>query len=173
MWLTWLYYLSLLLVQVLGVALTLVGLPGLWLMVGALALYAWVTGFNIYVGWPSMVALLVLAALAEVVETGAGAAGAKQAGGSKRGMIGAVVGGFVGAIVLTPVIPIPVVGTVAGLCIGSFGGAFLVEAAIGKEMGQSATIGWGAAKGRFWGTVFKVCFGIVMLIVAMLCALPL
>ena len=55
MWLIWLYYLALLLVQLLGVALTLVGLPGLWLMVGALALYAWVTGFNTYVGWPSMV----------------------------------------------------------------------------------------------------------------------
>lgn len=171
-WLTWVYYLSLLILQTTGVALTLIGLPGLWLMVGVMALYAWATGFNTYVGWQSMTALLILAAAAEVVETMAGAAGAKKAGGSKRAMLGAVAGGFVGAIVFTPFIPIPIVGTIAGLCIGSFGGAFVTEMAIGKELGQSANIGWGAAKGRFWGTVWKVSFGLLMLLIAAICALP-
>jgi len=142
-------------------------------MVASMALYGWLTGFNQYVGWPSMVSMLMLALTAEVVETLAGAAGAGKAGGSKRGMVGAVVGGFAGAIVLTPVIPIPIVGTIAGLCIGSFAGAFAVEAVIGKEWGQSVNIGWGAAKGRFWGTLFKVTIGVVMLFVAAICALPL
>lgn len=170
--LDWTYYASLLLLQFTGLLLAVLGLPGLWLMVGALGAFAWLTTWERYVGWPAMVAVLVLALAAEGVEFVAGAAGSAKAGGSKRGMIGAIVGAIVGGIVLTGFIPIPVVGTVIGLCVGSFAGAFLVEVGIGREVDHSLRVGWGAAKGRFWGTVIKLGFGVVILLVAAVTALP-
>lgn len=169
-WLHWLYYLLLLLLNLTGLGLAIVSLPGLWLMVGATAAFAWVTGFNVYVGWPGLITVLALAALAEIAEFLAGAAGTKQAGGSKRGMLGAIVGGIVGAIVLTPYFP--VVGTIAGACLGSFAGAFAIETAIGREYGDAATIGVGAAKGRLYGTILKLIFGVLILLVSAIAALP-
>lgn len=168
----WTYYACLMLLQVLGLLLTIIGLPGLWLMVAAVGAYAWLTVWNRYVGWPAMIVVLALAFLSEVAEFLAGAAGSAKAGGTKRGMAGALVGGLVGAIALTPFIPIPVVGTVAGACIGSFAGAFAVEMGIHRDTALSTRVGWGAAKGRFWGIVVKLAFGVVILLVTLVVALP-
>src|SRR5687768_3417042 len=107
----WLYYVLLIIALLAGLLLNILGLPGLWLMVAAHGVYALLTGWGVYVDWPSLVALVVLALLAEAVEFLAGAAGSAKAGGRKRGMAGAIVGGFLGAIFLS-VIPIPIVSQV-------------------------------------------------------------
>jgi uncharacterized protein YqgC (DUF456 family) len=161
------------LLQFAGLFLTLLGLPGLWLMVGTVGAFAWLTQWDRYIGWPAMVTVLVLAILAEIVEFVAGAAGSAKAGGSKRGMAGAIVGGVVGGIALSILLPIPVIGTLVGVCLGSFAGAFVVEVGIGKEVEHSMRVGIGAAKGRFWGTIWKLAFGVLILITAMVAALPL
>jgi uncharacterized protein YqgC (DUF456 family) len=164
------YYLILLAVLLVGWFINIVGLPGLWLMVAALGIYGLVTGWNTYVGWPSLIWLVVLGALAEVVEFVAGAAGSKAAGGRKRGMIGAIVGGFLGAIFLS-VIPIPIVAQVVGACLGAFIGAAVMEFT-DKDAAHSIRVGIGAAKGRFWGIVSKLAFGLPMFIIAAWAALP-
>src|SRR6266498_418726 len=97
----WLWYLALLAVQCFGLFFNLLGLPGLWLMVGAAAGYALVMGFDRYLGWPGLISILALAVVADVLEFVAGSAGAKAAGGSRRGMVGAIVGALVGGIFLT------------------------------------------------------------------------
>src|SRR4051812_35671860 len=140
------YYLILLIVMLLGLAINVLGLPGLWLMVAALGGYAIATGWNVYVGWPSLIALVLLATLAELAEFFAGAAGSKAAGGRTRGMIGAIVGGFLGAIFLS-IIPIPVVAQVVGACLGAFVGAAVMEF-YDKDWRHSMRVGVGAAKGR-------------------------
>jgi uncharacterized protein YqgC (DUF456 family) len=166
----WLYYILLLLIGLCGLFVTLLGLPGLWLMVAACAGYAWVTKWNIYVGWPSMIALLALAVLAEVVEFFAGAAGSKAAGGRTRGMIGAVVGAVIGGLALSPVFP--VVGTIFGACLGAFIGAALLEF-YDRDARHALRVGMGAAKGRFYGIVGKLAFGVVMFLIILIAALPL
>src|SRR5262245_29878147 len=123
----WLYYLLLAVMLFVGLFLNIVSLPGLWLMVAAHGIYAWVTGWDVYGGWTSLVGRWVLALAAEVVEFMAGAAGSKAAGGRRRGMIGALVGGLVGAIFFTGLVPIPIVGTVIGVCFGTFLGAGIAE----------------------------------------------
>ena len=168
--LDWLYYVLLLILCVVGLFINILGLPGLWLMVASYALYAWVTSSRGYVGFTSIIVIIVLALLAELVEFVAGAAGSKAAGGSKRGLIGAVVGGLVGGILGTPWLP--VIGTIAGACLGAFVGAFLVEIAIGRSHEDSLKIGVGAAKGRFLGIIGKLSFGIAMLFVALIAAIP-
>ncbi len=169
--LDWLYYILLILILLAGLFINILGLPGLWLMLAAAGIYAWVTA-GAFMGWGTLIALLVLALLAELAEFIAGAAGSKAAGGSKRGMAGAIVGGLVGGILGTP-IPIPIVGTIVGACLGAFVGAFIVERSIGRDTNESLQIGFGAAKGRFFGIVFKLAFGCAMLIVAAWMALPL
>ena len=163
----WLWYLLLLTVQLFGLLFTLLGLPGLWVMAAALAAYAWVTQFNRYVGWPGLIAVLALATLAEIMEFVAGSAGAKQAGGTRRAMIGAVVGALIGGFLFT--IPVPVLGTI----FGAFVGAALVEMGIVGDPTHSMKVGWGAAKGRFWGILWKLAFGLAILIVTLCVAIPL
>jgi uncharacterized protein YqgC (DUF456 family) len=167
----WIYYVALVALLVTGLFLNLLSLPGLWLMLASTAGYGWVTHWR-HVGWPSLLALLVLTVVAEVLEFVAGSAGAKKAGGSVRGMMGAVVGGLLGGFFLTFLVPVPILGTIAGVCVGTFLGALLVELLVGKEMGHSMRIGAGAAKGRFIGTMLKTLFGVAILIVAMVTAFP-
>jgi len=168
----WLYYIILLLVLLSGVFLNVLTLPGLWLMVAGVGLYGWATGWNNLIGWPSLGTLFGLAVLAEIIEFLAGAAGAKSAGGSKRGAAGSIIGGIIGAIFLSFLVPIPIVGTVVGICLGAFAGAAVVEWMIGKDLKQSALIGAGAAKGRFYGIIIKIAFGVVMLLIGLWAAFP-
>ena len=167
----WLWYLMLLAVQCVGLFFTLLSLPGLWLMVGALGVYGWVTGWERYVGWPALGSVIALAVIAELIEFFSGTAGAKKAGGSRRGMVGAIVGALVGAIVFS--IPIPVVGTIFGACLGAFIGASVVEMGVVGNPGHAGRVGWGAAKGTFWGIVYKLLFGLIILIVTACVAIPL
>ena len=164
------YYLLLLVMMVCGLFLNILGLPGLWLMVAAHGAYALTTGWNVYVGWASLATLVVLALFAEAVEFFAGAAGSKAAGGRTRGMIGAVVGAFLGAIFLS-VVPIPIVAQVVGACLGAFIGAAVMEFT-DKDWRHSFRVGVGAAKGRFWGIVSKSAFGVLMFLVAAVAAFP-
>jgi len=167
----WIYYVVLILVQITGLFLNLLGLPGLWLMVGALAGYGYFTGFgDRFVGWPSVIALLSLAILAEIGEFLAGSAGAKSGGGRMRGMVGAMVGGIVGGI-LGSFIPIPILGTIIGACLGAFAGAAIAEY-WDEGLTHAIRVGWGAAKGRAWGIAIKSALGIAMLIVTLVAAWP-
>lgn len=167
----WLYYAILAAVLLCGLALNVLTLPGNWLMLLAAVGYAALTHWT-HVGWKTLVALLVLAVVAEVVEFAAAGRAASVAGGSIWGTIGAIIGGIAGAILLTPLIPIPVLGTIAGILAGTFVGAAGGEMLSGKSVGASARIGGFATKGRLYGTLLKLGFAVVMFVVAMVAALP-
>lgn len=85
-----------------GLVLIRLGLPGLWVIVGGVLLYGWLTGFST-IGVGAIVAVLGLAFLGEVVEWWLGFRVAQRYGGSKRAGWGALIGGMVGAIVGVPV----------------------------------------------------------------------
>jgi uncharacterized protein YqgC (DUF456 family) len=164
------YYLLLFFVLLIGLLVNILGLPGLWLMVAGYGAYALATGWDRYVGWPSLIAILVLGLVAEAVEFLAGAAGSKAAGGRTRGMIGAIVGAFVGALFLS-IIPIPIVSQIVGACLGAFIGAGVMEFT-DRDLAHSFRVGVGAAKGRFLGIVSKLAFGVIMMLVALAAGLP-
>ena len=168
----WLYYLLLLLFLVCGLAINIFTLPGNWLMLLAVAAYAWATEKSHYVGLITLGILLILAIIGEFVETFAAGRGVKKQGGSRWGSVGALVGGILGGILLTGLIPIPVLGTLCGILLGTFLGATLLELVGGKQVGRSALIGVGAAGGRFVGTTLKIAVGCIMLIVSMIVAIP-
>lgn len=169
----WSLYVCLLIVLCTGWLINILGLPGLWLMLLAHVGYALATRWDNYTGLWATLALLALAIAAEVTEFAAGAAGSAKAGGTKRGMIGAIVGGLVGGIVGSIFIPVPVLGTIIGAVGGSFAGAAVVERMIESDTNRAIAIGIGAAKGRFWGILIKSGFGVVMLLVSLITAIPL
>jgi uncharacterized protein YqgC (DUF456 family) len=163
-------YLVLVLLMLGGLALNLMSLPGLWVMLGSTALYAWATGFA-YISWPGLLLLLVLCLLAELGETVLGGAAAKKAGGSTRAALGALVGGVLGAFFLT--FGLFIIGTIIGAVLGAFLGALAAEWTVAADGFHSARVGYAAAKGRLLATLIKLMFGFVVLIVGLILALPL
>lgn len=166
-----LYYLLLLVTDVCGLILAALTLPGLWLMLAGAAIYAWLTHGQ-YLGWRTLIALLVLALIAEIAEIFLGGAGAKKAGATGWGMAGGLIGGILGGVLLTGLIPIPLLGTIIGICLGCFVGAFAVEFLMGQPLGQSAMIGLGAAKGKLTGIAGKILIGLLMTLVTLIAGCP-
>jgi uncharacterized protein len=169
-WHVWVYFVLLIIFLGAGMVLAVFTLPGLWLMTAAAAGYALITHEK-YLGWHTLVVLLVLALLAEILEFALTGAAAKKAGGGFRAAAGGIIGAIIGGIFLS-FIPIPIVGTVLGICLGSFLGAAGVELLAGRETAGSLKIGWGAAKGRFMGIVTKVTIGVVMGVIILWRAFP-
>ena len=107
--------------------------------------------------------------LGEIIEFGAGAAGAAKQGASKRGvalsMVGAIVGSILGLMAGVP-IPIPVVGSfvmaLVGGAAGAFFGAYMGETWKGRPEEHRVAVGRGAFSGRIWGTVGKLAVGAIM-----------
>lgn len=167
----WLLYLLLLAAMLAGLFITLLNLPGLWVMFLAAGLYLWATR-GLFLGYRSLLVIGVIALVAEVVEFFAGTAGAKRAGAGRGGLWGAVIGAFIGGILFTALIPIFVVGSIAGVVLGTFAGAALGELLAGTQVIGSLRVGVGAAKGRFLGTMAKLMFGVAILLIALWTALP-
>jgi uncharacterized protein len=86
------------------------------------------------------------------------------AGGSKRAAALAIVGSFIGGIVGTA-LPVPIVGTLIGACLGASTGSLLGDLWAGRPLFPSVEAGWGAAVGRFWGTVSKLAIGAIIVVV--------
>jgi uncharacterized protein len=157
-----------------GWFLQLVGLPGNWLIVAAVALYAWLVGpdASTAMGWPTVIAILVLAVIGEVMEFAAGALGVTTAGGSRRGALLAIVGSIVGGIVgLFVGLPIPLVGQLAAAIVfggvGALVGAIVGETWKGRDFDASLEIGKAAFIGRLLGTAAKMIVCSLMVVVAL------
>ena len=118
--------------------------------------------------WSTVGVLIVLAIVGEIVEFGAGAAGAAKQGASRRGIVlsilGAMVGSFTGLAIGAP---IPILGSfvmaVLGGAVGAFVGAYTGEAWKGRSEAERMAVGRGAFSGRLWGTVGKLAVGAIML----------
>lgn len=148
----------------LGVLLTLITLPGTWVML-LLALACWAWRPELFT-WHPLVAALVLAILAEVAEFLGSAVGASRAGGTRSGVIGAVGGAFIGLILGSIFLPIPIVGSIVGAVVGAGLGAGAGERTLGKQTWHASwTIGVGAARGRLIAIIVKTAFAGAMAIV--------
>lgn len=143
----------------LGVALTVIRLPGTWLIVATAAGYGW------YGDWHaiSLFTLSVLIGIAVVGEVGeflASMLTAKKAGATKRAMWGAFIGGFVGMFIFT--IPLPLIGTIIGAVIGCFLGAVIGELTAHDNVRKGVRVGRAAAIGYVLGMAFKIAIAFLM-----------
>lgn len=142
----------------------LFNLPGTWLMVLVAALADWWQPGEPMFSAGVLYLAASLALLGEILEFVLGAAGARKAGGSRRGAGLAIVGGVIGAILGTP-FPIPIAGTLIGACLGAFAGSLLGDLWARRPLASSVEAGRGAAVGRFWGTTSKMAIGAVIFVV--------
>ena len=136
--------------------LTLLGMPGNWLMIAAAVGYVLLVPGDspAAIGWATVVVLSVLALLGELLEFLAGALGAAKAGGSRRSAVLALAGSLAGAVVgLFVGLPIPLVGPLLGALLLAAGhsGAVLGERWKGRQLDKSLKVGEGA----FWGDCWE------------------
>lgn len=127
----------------LGLMLSMLTFSGTWLVL----LAALIT--RVSIGFPNIGTLIVFASICigvEGFEALAGFLGVQKRGGSKLAGLAALIGGLVGAIIGSGIFPI--LGTFAGMLIGSFGAAFLVEWNRLKHHEQAAHIAWGTVWAR-------------------------
>jgi len=153
--------------------LTLLNLPGNWVIVGAAAIYVLVVEPTsvVAMGWWTVLALVILATIGEIAEFAAGAANAARVGGSRRGAVLAIIGSVIGGVIGLGVgIPIPVIGPFIGAVLlagaGAFVGAMLGESWKGRGLDESWQVGEAAFWGRLGGSLAKIFVGGVMVIVA-------
>ncbi len=138
-----------------------VGVPGTFIIVANALVFAWLTGFA-ELTWGTVGLLLLVALVVEAFEFFIGAAAAGKYGGSRRAMAGAVLGGFVGAIWATPILPL--VGTLVGAFAGAFAGAAVFEYSSSKDLDKSLRVGFGAFLGAIGGKLTKVAAATAMVV---------
>ncbi len=148
------------------------GVPGMWILLGLAALIELSDTLilpaprSVTFGWGLLAACGGLGVVAEGIEAGAGAAGTRVVGGTRRGMWGAIVGGFVCAILFTIWLPIPLVGTLIGALVGTFAGAFAGEATgevrRHRPRAENLRAALAATVGRLAGTLGKTLVATVI-----------
>ena len=152
-----------------GWGLTLVGLPGNWLMLLAASGYAyWGPQQGILqLSWTAVAAIGACCVVGEIAEQVAGMWGARRAGGSRRAAVFSLIGSLAGAIgggILG--LPIPVLGTavaaVVGGAVGALVGAALAEKTLGESHSQSLRVGHAAFWGRLLGVGIKTFLATVI-----------
>lgn len=145
-----------------GLVLVPLGLPGLWVMLGATLLY-WMAVPTGDVGLATLLVASALVIVAEVLEFTVSGRYARKYGGSRRAAWGAVLGGIVGAVIG---VPVPVLGSMVGAFGGAFVGALLAELTVDrKERGEPVRVATGALVGRVVAAALKVGFGIAVMVV--------
>lgn len=143
------------LVIILSLILIVLGFPGLWIMVASAVTYNLVVPGD-QIGWVTLVAVGILALVAELLDISLTGSYARKYGGSRRAGWGAIIGSIVGAMVG---VPVPIVGPVIGAFVGSFIGALIAEFTGGSSAGDATRVAKGALIGRVVSTVLKIGIG--------------
>lgn len=147
-------------VVALGVCLLLVplGIPGIWLMVGILAVGA------LYgeVGAAVLLATLVLAGAAELVEFLLVKRYSERYGGTRLAFWGALAGGLIGVLVG---VPVPLVGPLIAGIAGTFAGAALATLWQLGDAAHAARVGWGVVIARVLAVGVKMAAGVGILVI--------
>jgi uncharacterized protein len=134
-----------------------IGLGGNFILLGAALLVAIITRFQA-ITLVALIVMLVVVVLGEIIESMLGSYMAYKFGATRYGMIGAFVGGILGAVAGTPILPI--IGSIAGSFIGAAIGAVLLEYYHQRKIDSSLPAGWGALLGKLASSVVKMCIGV-------------
>jgi uncharacterized protein YqgC (DUF456 family) len=141
-----------LLVMLLGlVGIVLPLIPGTVLIFLAALGYALAEGFQA-VGWPTLIVLGVLTAVATTADLWASSAGAKIGGASGWSVVAGLIGGLIGLIVFS----------LPGAILGAILGVLVVEIVRAKDWRQALKAGGGWAIGWALSTVLQLGIGLTM-----------
>jgi uncharacterized protein len=156
-------------VMLVGVVGTVVpGIPGSSLVVAAIAIWGAVQGFST-VGVALAVAVVVLL-LSIGIDFLATYWGAKQAGASHWGQIGAIIGFFVGVLGLLPALPIG--GPLLGILLGPLLGAIIGEYLYRRDLKLAVKAGIGIIVGSIIGGIIQLILALATVAVFLFTTLP-
>ena len=145
-------------VMFLAIFLIPIGWPGLWIMVAVVGVGALLG----HVGPGVVIAVIAVAATAELLEFLIVQRMSVRYGGSNRAFWGAVIGGTIGLFVGFPV---PLFGPVIAGVIGSFLGAAAAAYYESRDLASASRVGWGVVLARAIAAFVKVAAALVVLVV--------
>jgi uncharacterized protein YqgC (DUF456 family) len=152
------------LVLLCGTFSILLGFPGTVIIFIDAFLYAAVTGFE-KIGVKSLIALLILSALAEVTDFAVGMAGAEKFGASRKGLWAFLAGGIIGGLLLTPFFL--GIGLIVGIFIGGFTAMLTLELLVRNRLKPTLREAWGTILGRSAGICVKGFIALIMVIITL------
>jgi hypothetical protein len=136
------------------------GLPGSWISLGAIAIYAAATRFSA-VGWKMLLVMAGIAAAGEIAESLLGTLYVARKGATKWGVLGAFAGGLAGAIFGTAIVP--VIGSILFGFAGAFGGAVICEYLYYRSLDRALRTGFFAFVGKMLAMLVKFALALVVL----------
>jgi uncharacterized protein YqgC (DUF456 family) len=145
---------------IVGLLMVPFGLPGLWVMLGAVTLYSYALPAG-GIGTGTIIVVGALAFLGELMEFLLTGRFVKRYGGSRRSGWGAVLGSIVGAIVG---VPVPVIGSLIGAFAGAFAGAGLADLTLRGEVRAATQVATGALLGRMAAVATKAGVGCAVIV---------
>jgi uncharacterized protein YqgC (DUF456 family) len=141
-----------LLVMLVGVIGTVVPvIPGTILIFAAAFIYALLERFEA-IGWPTLVALGLLTAVATTADIWASSIGAKMGGASGWSVVAGLVGGLIGLFFFS----------LPGAIVGAILGVLLTEAFRLRDWGKALKAGSGWAIGWVLATILQLIIGLAM-----------
>ena len=147
-------YILLGIISLAGLVLTVINLPGIWLIFGVTLVAGIMDKFE-NITPLILVVLFILCLASTFVDNIAAALGAKKFGGTGWGMAGAVIGGIVGIFI----------GGVWGIFLGPLVGAVLFEMLFAKkDMITSLKAGWGTFIGILISMILKLGLSVGIII---------
>jgi hypothetical protein len=153
-----------------GLLSLIFGLPGTFVIFGAVLVYAWATGFTT-IQWTVPAWLLAMAIAGEVIELFAGSAAVSaRSEPNRRVTIATFVGALLGGIVGTPFLF--GIGSLIGAMAGAFIGAALAVSSSGGHWRDSLRIGFAALRGRLLGFVIKSAIAVSMILIVFVAIIP-
>ncbi len=157
---------AVMLVGVIGAVVPVI--PGPSLILGSILVWIVVQGAG-NVSWAPLIAIFVILILSAGVQVLAGYWGAKQAGASKWGQIGALVGLGLGFFGLMPALPVggPLIGILFGPLIGAFIGEFLYrkELPLAERTNIAFKAGIGIVLGSLVGNLIEGLLALLAVII--------
>ena len=147
---------------IVGLVLSAVRLPGIWLIAGGAALMGWLSQWEL-IGVTPLLWVLGLAVFAELLEFLMSVMITRRAGGSRKAAWGSLIGGFAGLLFLS--IPLPVIGSIIGALLGCFLGAAIGEISARGSLAHGTRVGISAAIGFAMGTATKVALAFIISII--------
>ncbi len=136
-----------------GIGSILPILPGVPLAYGGLLLYGWFTHFE-KITPLALIIFGLLTIITFVIDFVAPAMGAKGYKASRYGIMGSMIGGFLGIFVMGPV----------GIILGPFIGGFIGELVSVNNFESASKTAWGSFVGLMIGSLFKLAVIAGMLI---------
>jgi uncharacterized protein len=149
----------------LGIFTTVFGFPGTIIILIDAIIYALFNGFD-RIGFKIILVLVILAVLGEAIDFGLSMAGAQRFGASKKGVWASIVGGMIGAAIMSPFFY--GLGMFSGTFLGGFAGVFVVEMIRQRDFKPALRASFGSIMGRVAAMLAKGFICLVMIIVVLI-----